>query len=232
MGDKTRNYDSSGKFSGTSETVKGVLGGEYVEHRDRDGNIIGRSSIEKGIFGGEYVEHRDKDGNIIGKSYDAKSVFGGEYIEHRDKDGNMVGKSYDAKGIFGGEYKEHRDKDGQETGRSVKDDSGCFLTSACVEHMGMKDDCYLLQRLRSFRDDYMSVDINMLEDVKKYYRIAPRIVKSIENMSGKAKDAIYDYIFNVISDCVSLYESGNNQRCYSEYVAMVDNLVTITGVKV
>lgn len=35
---------------------------------------------------------------------------------------------------------------------SLKESSGCFLTSACVKYKGLSDDCKELTELRQFRD--------------------------------------------------------------------------------
>lgn len=38
----------------------------------------------------------------------------------------------------------------------IRDDGGCYLTSATVEYMGLEDNCYQLSILRKYRDDYLT----------------------------------------------------------------------------
>lgn len=58
--------------------------------------------------------------------------------------------------------------------------SGCYLTSACVEAMGLPDDCLELTTLRSFRDNWLSKLPKGKEEIAKYYFIAPLIVDAIQ----------------------------------------------------
>ncbi len=104
---------------------------------------------------------------------------------------------------------------------------GCFLTSACVEHLGKADDCAELTTLRRFRDTYMKGTAQGNALVAEYYAVAPKIVEQIDASSDK--DAIYDSIYGVISDCVKLIDSGDNATAQQRYAAMVNGLKTKFG---
>ena len=56
-------------------------------------------------------------------------------------------------------------------------DNNCFITTACVQHYNLSDNCYQLSTLRNFRDNYLqrSTDGNKL--IKEYYSVAPQLVK-------------------------------------------------------
>jgi len=56
---------------------------------------------------------------------------------------------------------------------------GCFLTTACVEVMGLNDECWVLTLARSFRDSYMSATKDRAQEIKDYYEYAPKIVEAI-----------------------------------------------------
>ena len=94
---------------------------------------------------------------------------------------------------------------------------GCYLTSACLNHFkeAFNDDCYELNVLRWFRDNFVSN-----EDILHYYKIAPTIVEAIEKM--KKKNIIYDYIYeNVIEPCITAIENGDYNFAYNRYKSSI-----------
>lgn len=73
------------------------------------------------------------------------------------------------------------------------------------------DNCYELNVLRWFRDNFVSE-----EDIRHYYSVAPYIVNGIEK--DKDKDVVYDYIYdNVVDYCVIQIENGNYEKTYKRY---------------
>lgn len=73
------------------------------------------------------------------------------------------------------------------------------------------DDCYELRVLRWFRDNFVSQ-----QDIQHYYKIAPYIVKGINN--EEKVDVIYDYIYdNVVDYCVEQIVDGNYDVAYKRY---------------
>ena len=92
-------------------------------------------------------------------------------------------------------------------------DVSCFLTTACMRHMkeNFDDNCYELDMLRWFRDNFVSK-----EDKKSYYEKAPIIVEKInsEDNSNEIYKNIYD---NVISLCVRAIEYGKYDFAYETY---------------
>ena len=86
---------------------------------------------------------------------------------------------------------------------------GCYLTTACVEHKGLQDDCLELSTLREFRDNYLRNLPDGDKEIEEYYRTAPKIVDTI-NHSGDA-ESIYDEMFeNEIKPCVEMILDGRN----------------------
>lgn len=98
----------------------------------------------------------------------------------------------------------------------------CYLTSACVEYLGKKDDCEELTTLRNFRDEYMSCTSEGRKLIEEYYSLAPSIVEKIRN-SQKCEE-YYKYIYEVIALCVKMIKEGKLEETQSAYVKMVKNL--------
>ena len=98
-------------------------------------------------------------------------------------------------------------------GKKESSSGGCYLTTACMKHYAdtFSDNCYELNVLRWFRDNFVSED-----DTKHYYNTAPYIVEGIERENNK--DIIYDYIYdNVVDYCVTAIENGDYQEAYKRY---------------
>lgn len=77
-----------------------------------------------------------------------------------------------------------------------KSSGGCFLSSACIEHKKLSDDCYELNKLRSFRDEYLLKTKEGRILTRQYYLLAPTIVEQI-NLS-EDKDKIYEDIYETM----------------------------------
>ena len=100
---------------------------------------------------------------------------------------------------------------------------GCYLTTACVEHMGLPDDCMELTTLRSFRDQYLANTENGEEEINDYYKTAPKIVSTI-NSSPNAKTVYQEMYAEVIVPCVELIKENKNEEAHEKYKAMVNSL--------
>lgn len=64
----------------------------------------------------------------------------------------------------------------------------CFLTTACVGHIGLADDCFELSVLRRFRDGALARMPGGAEDIALYYRHAPAIVERIAASDAPARE--------------------------------------------
>lgn len=91
--------------------------------------------------------------------------------------------------------------------RSGKPKGFCFITTACCEYAGLKDDCYILQTLRKFRDEYMAPNPELKPLIDEYYKIAPEIVAKIkarnnsENIFAWLKTEYIDKAIQEIEAC-------------------------------
>ncbi len=81
----------------------------------------------------------------------------------------------------------------------------CFITTACVKYFGLADDCYELQTLRKYRDEYLlQTDSNSIL-VQQYYSVAPPLVTAIESSDDKVH--LFKEIFkNIQQACLAIEE--------------------------
>jgi len=99
----------------------------------------------------------------------------------------------------------------------------CFITTAVCKYCGKPDDCYELETLRSFRDNWLLTQPSGSAIIEEYYRIAPIIVTTID-ASGEQK-AIYKNILDkYILPCIRLIELGAYSTCRDLYIEMVNSL--------
>ncbi|MCM1236407.1 MAG: hypothetical protein NC489_40530 [Ruminococcus flavefaciens] len=134
-------------------------GQEYIE---QDGkryyrDFFGNWTAETDIFGNEKV-----DRDIFGNPKIDTDIFGNQKIETD---------------FFGNPYVEPE----------KKDDSGCYLTTACMRAKldQFDDNCEELSTLRKFRDTY--VKVYHPEAIQEYYSKAPDIVAVIERRADSQK---------------------------------------------
>ncbi len=99
----------------------------------------------------------------------------------------------------------------------------CYISTAVCRETGRPDDCYELELLRSYRDGYLSERPDGDELIKRYYDLAPSIVKHI----SQHKDAsqIYQGIWEqYLEPCIRLIENEQNEECCELYETMVEDL--------
>ena len=136
---------------------------------------------------------------------------------------NSDGRLTDERGYVTGHVHDDgriTDRYGRTEGRYTESSGGCYLTTACVTYRGMDDDCEILTKLRAFRDGYMASRDGGKKDIVQYYDVAPRIVEAIDKLGENARRSAYDGIFNVISECVTMIDSGDNEGAYAAYKGM------------
>jgi hypothetical protein len=97
-------------------------------------------------------------------------------------------------------------------------DSGCYLTTACVQTVCLPDNCFELETLRSFRNKFLMPEVSGRKAVREYYRIAPEIVQAI----GEHNDAqsIWQDVYRDIRHAVSLILSGDFEGAFKHYQQM------------
>jgi hypothetical protein len=99
---------------------------------------------------------------------------------------------------------------------------GCYITAACVEVMGLEDDCDELQTLRSFRDELLSGPFETAEKVAQYYDGAPKIVAKLDQRPDK--NAFYTHVYyEFIVPAVKAVKDGDTSRALEIYSAGVNH---------
>ena len=96
--------------------------------------------------------------------------------------------------------------------------SGCFLTTAIVEHRGESDDGPTLTKLRYFRDTYL---VDYPEEIKKYYNIAPKIVAAIPKNNPE-----WDWVGTQIDSAIQDIDNNMPDKAHKTYKNMVLKLET------
>lgn len=100
--------------------------------------------------------------------------------------------------------------------KNGSDDIGCYLTSACVDAMGLLDDCLELTTLRDFRDNWLAHQPGGQEEIKRYYEVAPAIVAAV-HAKENAKE-IFTAIYNeLVLPCVALIQDDRMDEAWKLY---------------
>lgn len=99
----------------------------------------------------------------------------------------------------------------------------CYITTAACEVLGKPDDCRELNLLRDYRDTYLASLPEGEEVIRRYYNVAPSIVKHINQKPGA--ETVYRNIWNqYLMPCIRLIDAGETEECRQLYEAMVNDL--------
>ena len=99
----------------------------------------------------------------------------------------------------------------------------CYITTAVCASLGKPDDCYELNLMRRYRDEYLVNQKGGEGIVAEYYDIAPTIVNRINRMEN-SEDVYADIWCRYLHPCVSMIESDNLEACRKIYTDMVYSL--------
>lgn len=171
--------------------------GKDGTYRDSSGTIKG-STDANGV-------RRDENNNITGYVKKDGNVY--------DTNNNHLG-STDRSGT-------HRGSNGNITGSrdsngNHSDNSSCYITTACVETKGLPDNCFELESLRNFREVFLLKSKDGLEAVKRYYKIAPEIVKNIYT-DEHFKDVYNDLYQKLVLGSLQFIARGRNYEAFKNY---------------
>lgn len=100
----------------------------------------------------------------------------------------------------------------------------CYLTTACVTHKGLADDCEELTVLRHFRDTYLINKSNGKDLIAMYYNKAPYILANIHKKKKEEEDMILESIYVIVRECVDAILNGDNEFAFRTYCDMVVKL--------
>lgn len=99
----------------------------------------------------------------------------------------------------------------------------CYITTAACQEMKKEDDCRELTLLRDYRDTYMASLPDGQELIRRYYDVAPSIVKHINQQADS--ESVYRKIWDEYLDpCIRMIENGELEECRELYEKMVNTL--------
>lgn len=107
--------------------------------------------------------------------------------------------------------------------RNKGEEDNCFITTACIRYYNLPDNCYQLETLRFFRDNYLKNQKNGKELIQQYYSIAPNLIKLLNHHPDKKN--LYKNIFHQINSACALIEREENEKAKTLYVKVVSNLL-------
>jgi hypothetical protein len=117
-----------------------------------------------------------------------------------------------------GQWRKKREDAGKS--KEKKKSSGCFISTAACHFRGLPDDCYELQLLRSFRDEYLIKTPEGESLVARYYLEAPEIAARLTQPED------LKYAWSSIATCVRLIEVRDYEETIKQYLEMFQNLKT------
>jgi len=97
---------------------------------------------------------------------------------------------------------------------------GCYLTTAMCGVLGKADDCFELEKLRAFRENYMRKTDEGQKLLAEYDTISPPIAKKLEQSDNRiaiAEKMLRDFI----DPAINLIFNGENQQAIEKYKEMV-----------
>lgn len=99
----------------------------------------------------------------------------------------------------------------------------CYITTAVCDSLGKGLDCYELQVLKDYRDNYLEPTPEGHALVEEYYDIAPTIVKRMDRQDNR--DVLYKALYeDYVMPCIQDIESQEYEACREKYQEMVLSL--------
>ncbi len=98
--------------------------------------------------------------------------------------------------------------------------TGCFLTTATCESVGLNDDCWELAQLRRFRDTWLKDQPGGQRDIALYYEAAPQICAQLDQESDSNKKLLALYWTRILP-CALAIRLGFNETARRWYTDMM-----------
>lgn len=205
-------YDAGGRSGGVSDAQIAGL----IESYNDQAPAVGQPSPIEGFTTAIEAMQAANEGKLGGYDPAGRGEPGPEYTGSSGAVGGSRGS--DKQGATG--------QDKGDTGGGTTDGGGCYITTAAVDHMKLKDDGAHLQVLRWYRDNVLAKAPDGRKQISEYKKIAPKIVSSL----NKRKDApeIYKALFTSYIDpaaqAVVKGDYADADNLYSSMVKQVADL--------
>lgn len=111
----------------------------------------------------------------------------------------------------------------------MKDSTGCYLTTAMCKILGFKDDCFILNSLRNFRETKLKPNKKMHPILFEYDIIGPIITARLNNDDRK-KQVAACLLKNYIKPIILFIEQNEDEKATSLYKQMTNNLKILYGI--
>ena len=114
--------------------------------------------------------------------------------------------------------------------RSDYSSSGCFLTTAICDIFGCEDNCFCLETLRKFRDNYLVKNSKFYPLLAEYEVVGPKISDKLHSDYKREEVASYyyeNYLYDIITDFVP---NGKSDVAINSYVNMTNDLKRMYGI--
>lgn len=106
--------------------------------------------------------------------------------------------------------------------------SGCYLTTAAVDTVGLADDCWELRQLRAFRDRFAISDSKAAGMMADYYSHAPAIVSGINARPDAQRIWLNAYWFGIVPSAMAS-SLGLDRIAQRIYVRWTHELRALAG---
>lgn len=113
---------------------------------------------------------------------------------------------------------------------SLEDRSGCYITTAIVDILGLKDNTPYLEKLRNFRDNVMQKDENLKKILIEYDIVGPIISLNLLDDENKYEMSI-DMLSNYIIPISFLLDMKKYNEAVIRYEMMVNNLINTYSIE-
>lgn len=113
--------------------------------------------------------------------------------------------------------------------RESSSSGNCYITTAVCHLIGYNDNCFILNKLRNFRDNKMKKDVDCYAMLKEYDVVGPEIVKSMHIDPNKrlvAAALLTKYIIPAVNSIVN----NNDTMAIETYVNMTQALKEYYGI--
>lgn len=192
-----------------SSETNGIIPYKFIRKIRRDDSHFDLIMINDDVIsiGGSMATEKSSVfvNKINGVLQDRDVVDGFEYLRREENNGK------DGKYIFNFKKK------------SSSSDSSCFITTAVCSSLKKPDDCDELMAMRWLRDKLRVEDSDMSALIEEYYRVAPLVVKKIDN-SAEAS-AVYRQLWE---KSISKIYNNIKEKDYHDaklgYISMLEDL--------